>query len=262
MVEGAEASDEEETKLRNTRFGDRLRSRPGATMAHDGARNDVAPYGMNLESGAGSSGKQTRERTKENRGARANGGGGGSHVTSSTRGDGSSSAASRGSSGGFLRLPARTPRGEPRGDRREGRRGPTASTGTGRVPRCPRSSTTRARECPRRKRCRGAGDGAGTIVPAVARRPPRTPGGLNASSTGAGSSRGTGVAFGALSRSDAREVSARDRSPRWRGWVRTVEELAALSDADVADISRGQPLKVSSLRKIARRAMEGDGEGK
>ena len=39
VVEGAEASDEEETKLRNTRFGDRLRSRPGATMGFaDGAR--------------------------------------------------------------------------------------------------------------------------------------------------------------------------------------------------------------------------------
>ena len=45
--------------------------------------------------------------------------------------------------------------------------------------------------------------------------------------------------------------------------MRTVEELAALSDADVADIKSKKPLlKVSSLRKIARRAMEGDGEGK
>ena len=69
VVEGAEASDEEENKLRNTRFGDRLRSRPGATMGFaDGPRNGrVAPYGMNLESG-GEEGKQTRERTKENRG--------------------------------------------------------------------------------------------------------------------------------------------------------------------------------------------------
>ena len=267
VVEGAEASDEEETRLRNTRFGDRLRSRPGATMGFaDGARNDVAPYGMNLESGAGRKGNRPARGRKKIAGARVNGGGG-SYAMSSTRGDGSSSAASRGSSGRLSSSSganaraasvARRSAGGTAGSR-------TASPGTG-----------ASRGVPvRRRRVRVSvpdGNDAAARGRALGRSSPASrataasdaSAASNASSTGAGSSRaGSASRSASFSIGRLRGVGPGSVAALEGLGVRTVEELAALSDADVADIKSKKPLlKVSSLRKIARRAMEGDGEGK
>lgn len=270
VVEGAEASDEEETKLRNTRFGDRLRSRPGATMGFaDGARNDVAPYGMNLESGAGRKGNRPARGRKKIAGARVHGGGGGSHVTSSTRGDGSSSAASRGSSGasrlssssGANARAASVARRSAGGTAGSG----TASTGTGASRGVPvrrrrvRVSVPDGNDAAARGRALGRSSPASRATAAA-----DASAASNASSTGAGSSRaGSASRSASFSIGRLRGVGPGSVAALEGLGVRTVEELAALSDADVADIKSKKPLlKVSSLRKIARRAMEGDGEGK
>ena len=267
VVEGAEASDEEETKLRNTRFGDRLRSRPGATMGFaDGPRNDVAPYGMNLESGAGRKGNRPARGRKKIAGARVNGGGG-LYATSSTRGDGSSSAASRGSSGRLSSSSGANARAASVARRSAGGTvwSGTASPGTG-----------ASRGVPvRRRRVRVSvpdGNDAAARGRALGRSSPASratassdaSAASNASSTGAGSSRaGSASRSASFSIGRLRGVGPGSVAALEGLGVRTVEELAALSDADVADIKSKKPLlKVSSLRKIARRAMEGDGEGK
>ena len=269
VVEGAEASDEEETKLRNTRFGDRLRSRPGATMGFaDGPRNDVAPYGMNLESGAGRKGNRPARGRKKIAGARVNGGGG-PYATSSTRGDGSSSAASRGSSGAS-RL--RSSSGANARAASVARRSAGGTVGSGTAS----PGTGASRGVPvRRRRVRVSvpdGNDAAARGRALGRSSPASratassdaSAASNASSTGAGSSRaGSASRSASFSIGRLRGVGPGSVAALEGLGVRTVEELAALSDADVADIKSKKPLlKVSSLRKIARRAMEGDGEGK
>ena len=232
-VEGAEASDEERTT--GTRFGDRLRSRPGATMGFADARGRRAVRCMNLESG-GEEGKQTRERTKI-AGARVNGGGG-SYAASSTRGDGSSSAASRGSSGRLRSSSARTPAASVARRRRGGRWERDGVPGTG----ASRGVPVRRRRVrvvsptetmPRR------GDGRWDDRPRrVARRPPRT---LRAeplphrrrSSRAGSASRSASFSIGSLRGVGSGSVAALEGLG-----VRTIEELAALSDADVATSSR------------------------
>ena len=273
VVEGAEASDEEEVKLRNTRFGDRLRSRPGATMGFaDGPRNDVAPYGMNLESGGGKKGYRPA------RGRNAGGGGGGgSSSVATTPGDGSSSTASRGSSGSAS---GSTPgsasesssESKPRAAsvaRRSaaGTAGAgTASPGTGASRGVPvrrrrvRVSVPNGNDAAARGRALGRSSPAGRAADSTSNRaststPTSTPA-SDSSSTGA--SRSASSSIGGLKGVGPGSIAALEGLG-----VRTVEELAALSDADVAHIKSKKPLlKVSSLRKIARRALEGDGEGK
>lgn len=271
VVEGAEASDEEENKLRNTRFGDRLRSRPGATMGFaDGPRNDVAPYGMNLESGGGRKGNRPARGRQDRRnfaGARVNGGGGGSYAASSTRGDGSSSAASRGSSGRLRSSSGANARAASVARRSAGGTvgSGTASPGTGASRGVPvrrrrvRVSVPDGNDAAARGRALGRSSPASRATAAA-----DASAALNAASTGAGSSRaGSASRSASLSIGSLRGVGPGSVAALEGLGVRTIEELAALSDADVADIKSKKPLlKVSSLRKIARRAMEGDGEGK
>ena len=266
VVEGAEASDEEEVKLRNTRFGDRLRSRPGATMGFaDGPKNDVAPYGMNLESGGGRKGYRPARGRNAGGGG---GGGGGSSSTASTPGGGSSSStASRGSTPGSASrsTPGSTPGSASESKPRAAsvaRRSAAGTAGSGASP-----GTGASRGVPvRRRRVRVSvpnGNDAAARGRALGRSSPArraadstvTPA-SDSSSTGA--SRWASSSIGGLKGVGPGSVAALEGLG-----VRTVEELAALSDAAVADIKAKKPLlKVSSLRNIARRALEGDGEGK
>jgi predicted flap endonuclease-1-like 5' DNA nuclease len=274
VVEGAEASDEEEVKLRNTRFGDRLRSRPGATMGFaDGPKNDVAPYGMNLESGGG------RKGYRPARGRVAGGGvGGGSSSTASRGSSGSSSGSSPGSASGSSPglasgsasetkpRAASVARRSAAGTAGSG----TASPGTGASRGVPvrrrrvRVSVPNGNDAAARGRALGrsspASRAAGsTSNPASTSTPTWTPA-SDSSSTGASrsASRSASSSIGGLKGVGPGSVAALEGLG-----VRTVEELAALSDAAVSDIKSKKPLlKVSSLRKIARRAMEDDGEGR
>ena len=262
VVEGAEASDEEEVKLRNTRFGDRLRSRPGATMGFaDGPRNDVAPYGMNLESGGG------RKGYRPARGRNAGGGGGGGSSSTASRGSsGSSSGSTPGSSSGSASeskpRAASVARRSAAGTAGAG----TASPGTGASRGVPvrrrrvRVSVPNGNDAAARGRALGRSSPASRAADSTSNRaststPTSTPA-SDSSSTGA--SRSASSSIGGLKGVGPGSVAALGGLG-----VRTVEELAALSDAEVADIKSKKPLlKVSSLRKIARRALEGDGEGK